>query len=236
MLLLYPTPVDFDSDDILTEDSFLARAYDMVDYVQLLWDDYVLGLDSDRQEESIYQPLKDGIERIKTFLLDERSRLWQWAAYIGGTIVLFAIAMGGIVFARRRYGTATHGVGDSHSASEGKGWWTRWFGDGMSRLQVAHQPHVEFYRRMEKALRQKGIARLPGQTQREFAEAAGGELADASHLQSVAGVPKRVATAFYQVRFGGKALDSSQQQAVEQSLHDLEAALAAHPPHEHAKE
>ena len=76
------------------------------------------------------------------------------------------------------------------------------------------------------------LQRSAGQTQREYAEAAGGVLADAPKLQSVAGVPRRVAGAFYQVRFGGRALDSAQSEAVEQSLNDLESALAAHLAHD----
>jgi hypothetical protein len=51
-------------------------------------------------------------------------------------------------------------------------------------------------------------------------------LADVPHLQPVAGIPRRVAEAFYRVRFGGPPLDSREEQAVEQALRDLEAALA----------
>jgi hypothetical protein len=95
------------------------------------------------------------------------------------------------------------------------------------RPGAAHRPavHIAFYQRLESLLKRQGLVRLAGQTQREFAAAAGGRLADVPHLQAVAGVPRRVAEAFYRVRFGGPPLDSREEQAVEQALRDLEAAL-----------
>ena len=61
---------------------------------------------------------------------------------------------------------------------------------------------VGFYRRLETLLARQGLVRAAAQTQREFAAAAGGQLAARTGQAGLAGLPPLVAEAFYRVRFG----------------------------------
>jgi len=228
-LRLDPTPADFTAEAEVDEDSLTARIGDAVDYVQILWDEYVLGLNPQRQSESIYQPIVDGIARFLESLRNERA--WLGRILIGATASLLGALLIGLAWAllyrRGRPSSEREDVGTLLTAP------LRWLA-GLLRRDAHEQPrarraHVDFYDRLERLLFRQGLTRNTGQTQREFAAAAGGVLADQPHLQSVAGVPRRVAGAYYQVRFGNLALDSRQRQAVEQALHDLEAALSAPP-------
>ena len=67
----------------------------------------------------------------------------------------------------------------------------------------------------------RGIRRTAGQTQREFAEAAGLRLAVELGQPALAALPAVIADAFYSVRFGHRPLDNQQTQAVEQALSKL---------------
>ena len=56
-LRLDPTPAD-DEAELADGATFWERLTDVRDYLQLLWNDYVLGLDSERQRQAIYDPLR----------------------------------------------------------------------------------------------------------------------------------------------------------------------------------
>jgi hypothetical protein len=89
---------------------------------------------------------------------------------------------------------------------------------------------VPFYLRLEALLAGHGHQRPSTQTQREFATSAGGQMAGTSHLREAAPLPRHIVDAFYQVRFGRRALDSQQTQAVEHALAELEVSLSATHP------
>jgi Domain of unknown function (DUF4129) len=103
----------------------------------------------------------------------------------------------------------------------------RHFVEPTARAVLARSPAHEFHRRLEKALAQRGLSRLPGQTALEFAVAAGGELAESLECRRYAPLPRRVVESFYRIRFGGRTLDASETAAVEQALSDLEQGLTA---------
>ena len=224
---LDPTPADLDDDAEVDANAIIAQIGDMVDYVQILWDDYVLGLNSERQYEAIYHPILTSITSFLQSLRGERS----WA---GGVLMSISAAMIsvlllalGLGFYQRRMQRGRKKNPMSEILGAPSRWIARFFESSASHASPARPVHVAFYQRLEELLDRRGLSRQAGQTQREFAIAAGGVLADAPQLQSVAGVPRRVANAFYQVRFGSAPLDNAQQQAVEQSLADLELALNA---------
>ena len=66
-----------------------------------------------------------------------------------------------------------------------------------------------------------GLVRTAGQTQREFAAAAGLRVAAIAREPRLAPLAGQVADAYYRVRFGGVPLDNSQAEAVEQALAQL---------------
>jgi transglutaminase-like putative cysteine protease len=225
-LRLDPTPPDYDLEVEDGETTLLAQVADMLDYAQLLWTDYVLGLNSQRQRDSIYGPILATVEETREMIVKASEGPVLLYVFMGMTLLaLLALA---VIFGRRYVSVSHRDTFDSLLGSLGipLRWVTGWF--GQSNRYGTHRPqvHVAFYERLETMLQRQGLVRLPGQTQREFAAAAGGRLADLPHLQPVAGVPRRVAEAFYRVRFGGAPLDSREEQAVEQALRDLEAALA----------
>ena len=223
---LDPTPADYDLEAAVDEGSVLAQIYDMVDYVQILWDDYVLGLNAQKQAEAIYEPIAHSVNRITAafrgwFTVSNIAILSACCLAIACTSYFFLVY-------RKEQNIGGAGAGVAGTLGSSFNWFSKFLRREDAHDAAGGQTHVEFYRRLERLLSGMELNRTAGQTQREYAEAAGGALADAPNLQSVAGVPRRVASAFYQVRFGGRALDSSQTQAVEQSLNDLETALTAH--------
>ena len=84
---------------------------------------------------------------------------------------------------------------------------------------------VDFYRRLETILAQVKCRRKATQTQREFALAAGGQLADQTLTQGVARLPRHVVEAFYRVRFGHRRLDKFEAEQVERALSELEDVI-----------
>ncbi len=93
--------------------------------------------------------------------------------------------------------------------------------------RTAHEPPtLEMYRRLEAALGRRGLKRQPSQTAYEFAVVAGGSLAESLEHRRVAHLPRRIVESFYRVRFGGRALDNRESDAVEHALTELERAFA----------
>jgi transglutaminase-like putative cysteine protease len=224
-LVLDPTPGR--ADEALSDRYGMGALKRLLDLTQLVWTNYVLGLDSQRQQEAIYQPLLDRLEdalqsvtseeareqiqQALTELLAERLGLshgvfsWQGlaVAMVGLLLIvgLWKLAGMGLGYARRRF--ARRPAGKSRAV-----------------------PHVDFYDQLEALLARYGMPRPPGQTQREFALATGGYLAESPVTQRAAAAPRRIVDAFYFVRFGRRHLDSNELRSVEQALSDLAAALA----------
>jgi hypothetical protein len=231
-LRLDPTPADTSIDVDTGSITLLNRLADIADYVQLLWTDYVLGLNPERQRSGIYGPIGEALTTAWRSVFGEQRRgLWIVIAVF--LAAFFAITAGLLALASpRRLPVGVRNVTPLVqwlSAQLGRlnlHWLRAWLTPPSQARGGLPGVHVEFYERLETALRRYGVVRLLGQTQREYAAAAGGRLADEPRLQSVAGVPRRVVDAFYRVRFGGAALDSREQQTVEQAIADLESALA----------
>jgi len=172
---LDPTPFDnsyvnVGSDFSLTE--FLSEA---LDYAQVMWDDYVLDMDSE----------------------------WNWIIGLSAFIVIL------LVF---RFVDPITRLLASRRSLRTRG------GKRIPRRTIA------FYRRLELLLERCWMQRPDNQTPREFAGLARAYLTE-SGCRNVSGVPRQVVDAYYQVRFGGHALDTHEAQAVEQALIQLADAL-----------
>lgn len=225
-LRLEPTPADYIEDENLGDATLLTRLADAVDYTQLLWSEYVLGLNAERQGEAIYGPLSQWASRLwqAVALGKPRESLYVWqvgAALLLAVLAFIACCVVSCVLIPRQ----TRRDAVAWLSGKPARWLSGWLDFRQRRGLARPQVHVEFYQRLERLLRRFGITRQPHQTHREFAAAAGGRLADVPHLQPVAGLPKRLVEAFYRVRFGGAVLDNTEAQAIEQALRDLEAAL-----------
>lgn len=206
----------------------VARVRQYLDYMQVLWVNYVVGLNSKRQQQNIFEPLAQGasatVDRVVSpQAWEERwealgdspwGTFWQWYrrhwfSWRGGLVA--ALFSGGLVFlyagsrrllcVLRRWGL----VGPGRAGDE--------------------PPMLEMCRRLEAALARQGLTRQPAQTAFEFAVLAGGELAERLEHRGVAHLPRRVVEVFHRVRFGGRTLDNSELQAVEHALVELERTL-----------
>lgn len=213
-------------------DSWLASFEDLGDYVSQLWNSYVVGLNSDRQDTVVYQPLAKGGEFIKNAwrnvelaasALADRIRHYSgrditaegegvstWPVYL--FLALFVATLFAVYRIARRFRRA--------QAKRRRG--AKGAGDGGG-------PEVAFYRRFEALLARRGLVRRSGQTQLELAQAAAAILPDAPGGQPAGLLARRLVDVFYRVRFGRAALDSRQAAAVEQLLDQLQSTVVRRP-------
>lgn len=227
-LILDPTEGVLQSAGIAHNTGFLARVRQSLDYARVLWINYVASLNSKRQRRGIYVPLAAGAEAavnnltsrqlwaerqqaVENSILGEFWRWYRrhWFSWRGGLVAIgFSLFIAGAFFGARALASAI--------------WGSRWLGQ---RQHTTRTPVLEMYRRLEAVLRRAGLDRLPAQTAREFAVAAGGHLSERAEYRRVAHLPRRVVDSFYRVRFGRRALDNQEAKAVELALKELERTL-----------
>ncbi len=222
-----PTPGRSNQIVLETADTFdrMAQAFD---YVELLWRDYVLSLNSSRQEEMVYAPLTAQAGALPQWV-EFRGLMWQmrrlgslvgldlwprtgrgarafegWAAVL--VIVGLVALMASIGAARGLWGLARRWRKSKHSRA------------------VNRSP--EFYRRLERLLARMAVERETGETAREMAREAQAKIVAASGKPAVAALPDRLVTAYYRVRFGGGRLDKVESDGIEQALREIEQTAA----------
>lgn len=205
-------------------DSRWGEIQQVIDYLKFVWNNYVVGLDSAKQQESVYQPIVAKVREVYSRLTDaETWRGWYRdispsrllpigmnrpaISYVVFAAALIVTAAAGLTFVgrlrRRRRPTSSVVV---------------------ERRRAA--PAVDFYVRLEQVLAAYQLRRTPEQTQREFVQAACGELAESPTTRGVAALPRRIVEAFYRVRFGGRSLEAGERDEVERDLSALASALA----------
>lgn len=198
-----------------------------IDYLRYLWSGFIVGMDASRQFELFYRPLGERVVAFFRGLFDPAQwRVWiaDWmgalrrgdVGWFGTTwrlalLLAIILGLGQLVWLGLR------------RMARGR-WWRHWAAVLRGDESASS---IEFYRRLESLLADHGLIRLPQQTQQEFALAVGSLLSDRSATRGVATVPLRVTEVFYRVRFGGRDLDKTESEVVEQSLFDLKAALSA---------
>lgn len=222
-LRLDPTPATGDPLAGLRNNGLLGRLGHLADYAQLLWNDYVVGLDSQRQRETIYGPLVSGARATVEGLFDRAVWEERWAAVLravglsgsavyGPANYLIRIAIGVVLsigllafLLRRQLG----------------GTWTwlvaHW------RLPWGHAPRTDdFYRQLERLLSRVGVLRSPGQTPRELVA----QLQPVLNGSPYAELPGAIVETFYRVRYGGESLDKLESERLQHALSAWERDLA----------
>lgn len=218
-LRLDPTPASQESLGLLRSIT-TSKYFDWLDY---LWNNYVMEMDRPRQRQAIYRPVVGAIRDAAGALTDgdwwralfaslrQRYALGGWTA-TGILAAVLAVAAAAPCYVAYR---------------AGRWLFRRWAAPARRRRGPAQRRHsgtVAFYRRLESALGRLGLHRLPSQTQREYAEAARRRLLASADGAELAPLPALVVEAYYRVRFGGETLDKTQADAVEHALSQLERA------------
>ena len=207
-----PTPGGLDN--LANRDRLLlvTKMRELVDYMQVLWDDYVLGLNSTRQQQAIYGPLVRSLRAIVRAVLSRAAwrEGWQnWRVSLGQGLVLLTLALMLYLFRKplRRWLSQLLSLWPRRSGRRGN-----------------HVPRVDFYERLLHILARRGYRRPPQQTPLEFAAATGVQLAEIAPTAPVAGIPRRITDAFYRVRFGGQSLSAEERTQLKLVLADLDQA------------
>ena len=190
-----------------------------------LWAENVLNMSLDRQEQSIYKPMRELAFLMATFieqlftspgsamrtfwnLLTDREKWFS----LGGAIFVFVflLSLSAFVWLVR------------WSLLRLRRWWTH----GSSKRDRHQQRVIEFYERFVRLLRDRGIARAATQTQREFAGRVAELLAEELTAGDAAEMPATVSNLFYRVRFGDEVLPDADLKQLEAGFVKLELALS----------
>jgi transglutaminase-like putative cysteine protease len=225
---LDPTPP---SPEVNADDQ--PKVADIFDYADYLWRDYVVGLNSTRQED-VLDPLtgrsRDMLaagelnpQNLRRWLqkrmtgpprpaataaipqkVDEtESAIWPWMAYI--TLFLIVIAAPGALVA----------------AILGFRWLKRQIGP---RQPADWQTAPAFFLTFRQILSRQGIALRSQATIPEVANSAAEQLTLPGTGQSLPAILRTVVSSYHRVRFGGGTLSTSEQAAVDMALATLQQA------------
>jgi len=215
---------------------------DALDLARTLWDDYVMSVDQNQQNE-IMAVSTAGISNFfhlgkfraifdRTFLAIRNSPLLQGVLIF----VIFAFVLLIVLFNRRKLAE------DKRATNQRKkvGAIRRFVGETLTLIsprlgamlleesEGANQ-NVPFYMRMRRALERAGIQKSPQQTHLEFATGAAQQLQhleiDGVDVHNIESAIHKITDVFYHVRFGNLALDNDRVQEIERTVDSLEAAL-----------
>jgi hypothetical protein len=224
-LVLDPTPAA-QANEAFAPGSFMSSIAGLSDYIQVLWNTYVVGLNSERQDKAIYQPVAEFGRALQKLATDppqaigdlfRHLRHWLFGGgdgsdggldwYVLAAMVVLAVAAWLVYRLTRLVARATFRQLKRRRAAS------------------AARSRVEFYRRFEVLLARHGIRRAAGQTQLELAHYAAARLTASLGPRRAAALPAHLVAAFYRVRFGHATLNASEALAVEQLLSQLSQGL-----------
>lgn len=197
-----------------------------MDYSQVVWNRYVLGMNSDRQREAVYQPILDRVRQMARSASDPQA----WEAFITSVGAQFGIPPELIKKAMAWFVTAMLiiiivGLGSIVQM-------VRFLQQRRNlrrefrRSSLLAYAHTPFYLRFERVLRERGWERGIEQTPREFAERAVGEMAQLGLDAEIQHVPTQVVEAYYRVRFGHQVLTDIEKDRLSRSVIELGKTLA----------
>lgn len=211
-VLLDPTP----SGDDQLERTLYDEVVDSFEYAQLLWDNYVLTMDPQQQEEALR---KLGINNVGAKDLGVSTRLLKSIGidFDEGllrslakpqSLLIFLLVIG-LLLGAGRLVKLIHWKGLLRLAQPRS-----------TRLRT-QQASVMFYRRMEKFFTRHGYPRYASQTQREYAVELTRRLCESEQEKDLVNIPNQVVDLFYAVRFGDSDVTGEQLLVVENCLSSL---------------
>lgn len=232
-LQLEPTPAAAGESELSDRWGWYALKQSF-DYASFLWANYVLGMDAQQQQESVYAPivaaLGNSLRDAAAWLDAPRAtdpaapavaaRSAWWAYFVSGAWFNWRVGALAMLVSFVGYYLALGAWAAGRWLAIRLGW-------GLGPRRARRGPSVPFYREFEELLARHALERPAGQTPREFAVAVGGQLASSAPVRPAAGLPRQIVEAYYRVRFGGRALDRGETESVEAALRQLAEALPA---------
>jgi transglutaminase-like putative cysteine protease len=231
---LDPTPSSLQLAATSDKESIVARVVQTFDYIELMWRDYVLSLNSVKQTESLYDPMSNQALSSLPGWLESRSmrRFWRWLSSVVGVDLEVRTDRDRAVMQVADWRTGTAAVilvlvvlGLAQVAYFLCKWVLRWRTGGATVFRDKSLGAPPFYRRLESLLTRISLRRVSGQTARELASVAASRLEQSGAAEAIAELPAEIIAAYYRVRFGGAALDKNEQAAIEQALVQLTSAV-----------
>jgi hypothetical protein len=217
------TPGDDFVNQSVAVSAWRQQLSESVDYMQLLWSEYVLGLNEKRQRKAIYEPIKNAIKN--TFALAFSREVWS------ARFEAIRERFQGDFFTRQNMRDAAIAIVVLTIAFYVLRFASRYLWQSMTgfwnRSEKRLGPKIEFYRRLESILSKHGIHREETQTPSEFATFAKTQLRSRIADSSIADIPAKVVQLFYRVRFGDDRLDTNDLQRLENWLGSLQKSLAS---------
>jgi len=225
-LRLNPTPESIATAEI--EQTWFTRINETFDYVQMLWREYVLNLNAERQFEKIYRPLQALAVNVRAFftgLTDQRA----WNA----TLASGAERLGFDIRAPLRHtswfywpaGLVVIVLGVAGIGALKLGKTVQRQIDPASRTAPPREKPPAFYERFERLAKRHRLARQAGQTPRELAASVAARLVAAGETDATATIPERIVSELYQVRFSGRPLAKEEAERIDAALAELAEAL-----------
>jgi hypothetical protein len=196
------------------------KAAQAFDYVELLWRDYVLSLNSARQEEIVYDPLTARAGALPQWVEMRRFRQWlrrftpvRQAA--GGARVFEGATAVAVILALLAFAAMIYVIR------------LAWEPGGQRRQKTRKTMNTApaFYHRFERLMARLAVVREPTQTPREMAVLASERLSSIAGESRIAEVPGEIVRAYYRLRFGKGRLDKVESEAIEQALTKIEIAV-----------
>ena len=209
-LRLDPTPGGGDVNLVVDSVGVWAAAKALFDHVDMLWRNSVLGFNRQRQHRWLYDPIYAELEGL-WWVSGLRLPNWEaetasvWSIVMTSMLVYVSIlgCVFGVVLVLLPIPTMVRS----------------WFGRSRpERLRKSSSP-IEFYRRLERILARHGIHRAGGQTPGEFVTAI-------ESVRPVESEPVRaLVDAYYQVRYGGRAISAQQRDRLDDALDSIRLSL-----------
>ncbi|MBI1322806.1 DUF3488 domain-containing protein [bacterium] len=217
-ITLDPTP-GYERQQTISPGGFFSQIRQATDFIRYIWVFYIIGFDAERQYRVIYDPIirlfreaQSGflimVQGFRDLLSGTRQvsdllKAFSGRGFLGGIVAavlaILLYRLGRLLLGRFL----------------GRIW--RKNGD-----QAAMTPGIAIYQRLESLLGELGLKRSRNETPREFADRVGIGLKERFQESGLEGIPQIVVSAFYQIRFGGLDLDSTQLRSMDEKLDVLE--------------
>lgn len=224
---LDPTPGTSEILDGNNAASLTQQADQALGYAQMIWDDYVVGLDQRKQSESFGGSLR-GLFDVST-LEYALEQAFSGTASSGGVMALFGFLIAGMIVVsllRRQRNTKLATRVLSKRAQK----WLKRFSPRLARMigltqTSSLQKTVAFYQQLEDMLVRMGFERNPSETPEEFGMRLRSELETRSEGAKIHALIMELIREYYEVRYGNRVLDTMLQARAQGSMDELKQLL-----------